>query len=81
MDTTGVTTGMTFYKMCQEANVYKKVEEELAKIIENDPEKVSHETIQKMDYVGALVKEVFRFFVPVPVLVPKFVMEDNYIGP
>ncbi len=83
MDTTGVTTGQSFYQLCRNPELMKKVQEELRIIIPDNgtaPEKITAEHLAKLDYVGAVAKETLRMYGPVSLMAPRSVLEECKIG-
>lgn len=83
MDTTGVTTGQSLYRMCKNPEIMKRVQEELRRVIPEDgnaPEKITPDHLSKLEYVQAVAKETLRMASPVSMLVPKSVLEDCVVG-
>jgi len=76
MDTTGHLIGMALYSLTQNPDYFKELKEERDKSY-NKEEKVSADTLSKMDAIHCVLKETLRFYNPAPFLFFRNVKEDH----
>jgi len=79
MDTTGHLCSHSVYFLSKHPEHIPKLREEIKKYY-GDGTNLTIESLQKMDYMTACFKEVFRLSTPVPVLFPRMATVDHNLG-
>jgi len=78
MDTTGHLFTMALYSLELHPEVLPELKAEIAQYYNS--ETVDNESLRKMDYMTAFIKEVLRFYSPVPAPMPMEATETHTLG-
>ena len=79
MDTTGHLISMVIYNLHQYPQYLDDLQKERESAY-NKEEKVTADTLQKMDILHSLLKETLRFHTPAPFTFPRVAIEDHKLG-
>ena len=78
MDTTGHAIAMMLYLLYNNPQYYKNFESEINTIY-NQEDPVTHDSLNKMDFTHAFLKETLRFYTPAPGIFSRTALEDHQL--